>query len=56
VSRPIGDGYLQIRHRGEVVFQARPAGFKPGIMNKIVLTGKMIDHLDDDLILSVEEA
>jgi sarcosine oxidase subunit alpha len=48
--------YLQIRHRGEVVFQARPAGFKPGIMNKIVLTGKMIDHLDDDLILSVEEA
>jgi NADPH-dependent 2,4-dienoyl-CoA reductase/sulfur reductase-like enzyme len=54
VSRPIANGRLQITQRGETVFRARPASFKPGIMNKFVLTGKMIDRLADDLILNVE--
>jgi sarcosine oxidase subunit alpha len=56
VKRPVANGCLQITHRGETVFRARPANFKPGVMNKIVLTSKMIDRLDDDLVLSVEGA
>ena len=56
VSRPITDGCLQITHRGEAIFRSRPASYRPGIMNKIALTGKMIAHLEDDLFLSVEEA
>jgi len=55
VSRPVASGCLQIGCNGKVILKGKPAAFRPGNMQRINLSPKILEQVDGDLILSVEE-
>jgi NADPH-dependent 2,4-dienoyl-CoA reductase/sulfur reductase-like enzyme len=55
VTRPVVDGCLQVNCNGQSVFRGKPSVFKPGNMQRINLSPRLLAEADGDLVLSVEE-